>query len=97
MLADNRIDVTRHINQQEWRQFTDHWAKYKTIVLVPNSYTDTQMAHKLCSCCCTELQSDLRYMSISSTSTESNILTKIKDLVVNEVNPLQNLCDYFRM
>ena len=75
----------------------DCWDRYKTMTLVPNSYSDKQLAHKLWSCCCKELQDDLQHMGITGTFTEEETLIKIRDLSVKAVNPLLNLCNYFKM
>ena len=51
--------------QQEWRQFTDRCARYKTAALEPNSYTPLQIANELWLCCCQELQNDLQNVGIT--------------------------------
>ena len=92
-----RLTLKRRITQQEWRQFSDRCAGYKTVALQPNSYTPTQTANELWFCCCKELHNDLQNVGITPTSTEGEILDKVKDLSVKAVNLLLNLCKYFKM
>ena len=75
----------------------DRWARYKTLVLVPSAYMEMQMAHKLWSCWCKELQNNLQHVGIVAASTEEEIFTKINDLAVKAISPLLNLCNYFKM
>ena len=63
------------------------------MALEPNAYTPMQTANELWFCCCKELQNNLQNMGTTPTSTEEEILDKVKDLTVKAINSLLNLCE----
>ena len=92
-----RPTLERQITQQEWRQFSDRWARYKTMALEPHSYSVPQTTNELWFCCYKEAQNNLQNLGITVTSTEEEILKKVKDLAVKTVNLLLNLCKFFKI
>ena len=85
------------ITQQEWRQFSDRWARYKTVALETNSYSVSQTTNEFWVCCYKGVQNNLQNLGITVTSMEEETLKKVKDLAVKTVNLLPNICQFFKI
>ena len=92
-----RPTMERQMSQQEWRQFTERWGRYKAVALEPWSYSRAQTANELWACCPKELQDDLQNVGITLTSTEQEITDQIKELAVKTPNWLLSLCNFMKM
>ena len=67
------------------------------MALEPHSYSVPQTTNELWFCCYKEAQNNLQNLGITVTSTEEEILKKVKDLAVKTVNLLLNLCKFFKI
>ena len=92
-----RPTMERQMSQQEWRQFTERWGRYKAVALEPWSYSRAQTANELWACCPKELQDDLQNVGITLASTEQEITDQIKELAVKTPNWLLSLCNFMKM
>ena len=85
------------MSPEDFELFNMQWESYRDTTLVPNLYTAEGISMELWQCCGNTLQGNLINNSMANTSSETELLSKLKDITVKAPSYLVNRLNFMVM
>ena len=95
--ARDRPKLETEMSPEDFELFKMQWQSYRDTTLVPNLYTAEGISMELWQCCGNTLQGNLINNSMANTSSETELLSKLKDITVKAPSYLVNRLNFMEM